>query len=548
MASKRSQVQSNLQTITANQPVARVIDTFAPAAAPAKATTTKMNIVEDLVGFFETKAKSAEAKRKAELEALEIAEKDLLDKQFLKDPVEFAEKLRLGMFNGLTTVAQLHAGEINGEELGHTYGAALTKAWKESEEFNTGTDEQGFEKFEDAFQANFFKDNSSFFDTPGAVKGFSGTLSSYLPNLRQASIAQANTNQTNEYKAKYNTGVLSATQSVINGNMTAKEFGTKIADLQENTKIAFGFDFKAMNTATVAKLIEVAEAEGRSYKESKDILNLAYSVGTQGSNIGSIVENDLLLRASRAKLQDAEDARLKKVETLAKNKTDETVSSVKSKISQTLGSLKGQDLMELDLDDMFSAEALKEARAEFPELDIFFQKNKDFFVNGAEGGEPLLARDRINMQLELAQASSREDALSLINTWQDGRLKNNIPLFQKLLTQANSINEERAKDIQSFIKDPDFKFFYQRLNGTSSFGMDGVAGMVFGSNPKLNEKQLEQISLFLNEFREIYYGEYQTMGQAGRSSTVSQMYDRYKIKVDKLATSTTPTIISNTSN
>lgn len=33
MASKRSQVRSNLQTITANQPVARVIDTYAPSAA-----------------------------------------------------------------------------------------------------------------------------------------------------------------------------------------------------------------------------------------------------------------------------------------------------------------------------------------------------------------------------------------------------------------------------------------------------------------------------------------------------------------------------------
>ena len=353
-----------------------------------------------------------------------------------------------------------------------------------------------------------------------------------------------NQNKLDGYKASYESGVLSATQSVLMGNMTAAGFGKKIKTLQEDSKLAFGFDYKAMNTSTVKQLIKVAESEGRSFSESKAILNLAYNVGTQGSNIGNIVENDLLLRASRAKIQEIEDARLKKVDDLAKVKRTETVFAAKATISQKLEGLSGEALIGLDIEDVFpTAEALAEARAEFPDLDIYFQKNKNFFVEGVEGGTPLPASEQLDMQMAIAQAESKEVALSLISTWQETRLKNNVPLFQKLFTYANSIKEAKAKNLQSFVKDPEFRFYFQRLNGTQSFGLEGVGALAFGSNPKLNEQQLKHISAFLDEFQSVYYGNYQSLDQGAKSKVVSDMFKLYKIKVDEAATKINTTTI-----
>lgn len=544
MASKRSQVRSNLQTITANQPVARVIDTYAPSAAPAPRKTDTTDILKTLINFGQSQGKRIAAQKKAEQEALEQQEKDNLRFTFINNPDEFVKGLVAGKFNNLTSVAQLYAGELSGEELGHTYGSALAEAWKSSTEFNTGVDAQGFEKFEDAFQTNWLKDNQTFFKNAGVTKGFSETLNGYLNNLRQEAISKTNQNKLDGYKASYESGVLSATQSVLMGNMTAAGFGKKIKTLQEDSKLAFGFDYKAMNTSTVKQLIKVAEAEGRSFSESKAILNLAYSVGTQGSNIGNIVENDLLLRASRAKIQEIEEARLKKVDDLAKLKRTETVFSAKAAISQKLESVSGEALIGLDIEEVFpTAEALAEARAEFPDLDIYFQKNKNFFVEGAEGGTPLPASEQLDMQMAIAQAESKEVALSLISTWQETRLKNNVPLFQKLFTYANSIKEAKAKNLQSFVKDPEFRFYFQRLNGTQSFGLEGVGALAFGSNPKLNEQQLKHISAFLDEFQSVYYGNYQSLDQGAKSKVVSDMFKRYKIKVDEAATKINTTTI-----
>jgi len=544
MASKRSQVRSNLQKITAVQPVARVIDTYAPAAAPAPRSQSKLNIVEDLVGFFEAKTKSAEAKRKEEQKLLEAEQKADVAQTALANPDKFLTELISGTFNHLTSPAQLHAGEIAGAELATTYAASLTSSWKQSEEFKKSQDPQAFESFEDKFQAEWIKDNSHYFKNAGVTEKFSNTLGTFLPNLRTNWLSQVTTNKISTQKASYRTGVFSSVQSVIMGVSSAADFGDSIKKLQEDTKLAYGFDYKLMNTETVKQIIELAEAEGRGFSEAKSILNLAYNVGTQGNNIGNIVENDLLLRTSRAKIQEAEDKRLKEIDALAQTKRDETVFSAKSAISQKLESVSGEALIELDIEKVFpTAEALAEARAEFPDLDIYFQKNKNFFVEGAEGGTPLPAFEQIDMQLAIAQAESKEVALSLISTWQETRLKSNVPLFQKLFSHANNIKEAKAKNLQSFVKDPEFRFYFQRLNGTQSFGLEGVGAMAFGGNPNLNKEQREHVAEFLDEFMGVYYGDYQNLSQGDKSKVVSKMFKRYKLMVDEAATTISTTTI-----
>ncbi len=544
MASKRSQVRSNLQKITAVQPVARVIDTYAPAAPPAPRSKSKLNIVEDLVGFFEAKTKSAEAKRKEEQKLLEAEQKADVAQTALANPDKFLTDFISGTFDNLTSPAQLHAGEIAGAELATTYAASLTSSWKQSEEFKKSQDSQAFEKFEDKFQAEWIKDNSHYFKNAGVTEKFSTTLGTFLPNLRTNWLSQVTTNKIGTQKASYRTGVFSSVQSVIMGVSSAADFGDSIKKLQEDTKLAYGFDYKLMNTETVKQIIELAEAEGRGFSEAKSILNLAYNVGTQGNNIGNIVENDLLLRTSRAKIQEREDNRLKEIDALAKTKKDETVFSAKSLISQKLASLSGEALIGLDIEKVFpTAEALAEAREEFPDLDIYFQKNKNFFVDGAAGGTPLPASEQIDMHMAIAQAESKEVALSLISTWQETRLKNNVPLFQKLFSHANNIKEAKAKNLQSFVKDPEFKFYFQRLNGTQSFGLEGVGALAFGGNPKLNKTQREYISQFLDEFMGVYYGNYQNLDQGAKSKVVSDMFKRYKIKVDEAATKVNTTTI-----
>ena len=89
MASKRSQVRSNLQTITANQPVARVIDTYAPSASPAPRKTDTTDILKTLINFGQSQGKRIAAQKKAEQEALEQQEKDAVELAFLEDPDQF---------------------------------------------------------------------------------------------------------------------------------------------------------------------------------------------------------------------------------------------------------------------------------------------------------------------------------------------------------------------------------------------------------------------------------------------------------------------------
>ena len=219
MASKRSQVRSNLQKITAVQPVARVIDTYAPAAAPAKRNQSKLNIVEDLVGFFEAKTKSAEAKRKEEQKLLEAEQKEQVTTAFMENPDQFAKDLRLGKFKNLTTPAQLLAAEQLGTRLARKYNVFLREEYEKAG-LDKSDDAGAFFEFENTMRTKFIQNNGDAFTKQGVSTGFSKNFRQYIQALDSTHTQTANTNLKTNQKLGFNDAITANIDGVLNGSIS----------------------------------------------------------------------------------------------------------------------------------------------------------------------------------------------------------------------------------------------------------------------------------------------------------------------------------------
>ena len=516
MASKRSQVQSNLQTITANQPVARVIDTFAPAAAPAKVTTTKMNIVEDLVGFFETKAKSAEAKRKAELEALEKQQSDEVTTAFMENPDEFAENLRLGKYQNLTSTAQLLAAEHMGTRLARQYNVYLSEEYAKAG-LDKSDDAGAFFEFENKMRTQFIQNNGDAFTKPGVSAGFAGKFRQYIQSLDSTHTSTANSNLKTKHELGFKDEITANIDGVLSGNINATDFGSSIRLAQDDAKLGYSFDNNTANSLTTDALIAYSEnSTNLTYEQRREVLRLGQFIQTSpGSSLSGTREAGFKIGKALVAIDTEEERAVDRETKVYRDKKLIVTDNITTKFQAALVAN-----ADVELSTVLTADDLASAKEFYPSYLKDFAVLQNFFQT--ESTESLEGMEIISLRQELSGATSREDGMNKLNSMvSSDKLKGDATVFGTLFAQVQSIPLSKdAKSPKPFSTDAYFRLRYSQLGGV----VTDTGSIV--TTAQLPEPVNKRLVSFSNEFINLYLSpRYATMSEVDKNKEVLDLFN-----------------------
>lgn len=503
--SKRSQV-AGMQTITSNQPVARPVDTFVSYRPPAKKEGASA-LLDALSTISPALGKMAESNRKAKA----AQEATVIDKAFLSDPDGFVQDFTSGKYQDFMAPSQVLAGEHMGKRLARQYGAALKQGYATSG-LGESDDATAFNTWEEAQRARFVTDNKDLFSQTGVVSGFSDMFRTYTSNIDSAHQAAAVKNLVDNQTSNFKVDISSKLDAVVAGTLDAQAFASHIKMSQNDSKLGYNFSNKTANTITLDTIIAYAtEDPDLKYSERNAVLNLAYGIETtKGSFLGNTQEAQIAIgkarasiEAKRLKEQDQEYKLYTQTKTLV---TD----SVQNIIQQKL-----QENAEAPLEDILTPKQLEEARVYFPELISYHSKNQAFFQGKAEEVD---SQDIVNMRIELATATTTQQARDIITGWQvSGRLKNNPTVFNTLWQQADKIKEIKDPALKDFTNDKFYSTYFRQLGG-----VDPSTG--FNPFPVADPRN-QVLTDFFEAFVDLYYtDEYQGFNNIQKRDAVKQLF------------------------
>ncbi len=516
MASKRSQVRSNLPVIETNQPVARVIDTFAPAAAPAKTPNRTANILETLINFGQSQNDRILAKRKAEQEALEKQETDALNLAFLENPDQFAQDLRLGKFKNLTSPAQLLAGEHMGVRLARKYNVFLREEYAKAG-LAESDDASAFFEFENGMRTQFIQDNGDAFTKEGVSAGFSKSFRQYIQSLDSTHTSTANTNLKANQETAFKDVIFTNIDGFLAGRVSNEDFGNNIRIGQSDAKLGYNFDNNTANTLTVDALISYAkETPDISFAQARGILNLANFIQTSpGSTLSGTKEASFKIGQANAAIDDEEERENDKKTKAYKTQKLMVTDNITSKIMSALQTDPSQTL-----ESILSPTEMAKANEYYPTYLKDFAQYQSFFQK--ENTEVLEGNELINMRQELSTTTSRAKAMEMLNTFvSSDRLKGDATAFGTLFAQVQQIPlDEKAKTPKPFSTDPYFRLRYSQLGGV----VTEAGGFVSTGNK--DEPTNKRLVEFSNQFIDLYLSaEYAGMTAVEKNAAVLKMFE-----------------------
>lgn len=526
MASKRSQVQSNLQTIVANQPTARVIDTYAPAAAPAPKKSDTANILKTLVNFGQSQSKRIAAQKKAEQEALEQQEKEAIELAFLENPDQFAEDLRLGKFKNLTSPAQLLAAEHMGTRLARKYNVFLREEYEKAG-LDKSDDAGAFFEFENKSRTKFIQDNGDAFTKQGVSAGFSKSFRQYIQSLDSTHTSKANTNLKAKHELGFKDAITASIDSVLNGSTSPADFGTSIRTAQNDAKLGYNFDNNTANTLTTDALIAYAAGNNSlTFDQRRAVLKLGNFIQTSpGSSLSGTREASFKLGKALVAIDEAEERENDKQTKVYKTKKLMVTDSVTAKIQAALKADPNTDL-KLILNDA----ELKEAQEFYPSYLKDFDTFQDFFQN--QSAERLTGDEEMLLRMEIAESSNRDAARRMLNSMViQKRLKGDATVFGKLVADIQRIPADAtAKARPQFTRDALYQSSFRLLGGQVT--VDG--SFMQGSVPP-KPSVVAKLEFFNFAFQDLYLGTtlvdgkaYIDMSRIEQAAAVRALYNQAK--------------------
>lgn len=511
--SKRSQV-AGMQTITSNQPVARPVDTFVSYRPPAKKEGASA-LLDALSTISPALGKMAESNRKAKA----AQEATVIDKAFLSDPDGFVQDFTSGKYQDFMAPSQVLAGEHMGKRLARQYGAALKQGYATSG-LGESDDATAFNTWEEAQRARFVTDNKDLFSQTGVVSGFSDMFRTYTSNIDSAHQAAAVKNLVDNQTSNFKVDISSKLDAVVAGTLDAQAFASHIKMSQNDSKLGYNFSNKTANTVTLDTIIAYAtEDPDLSYSERNSVLNLAYGIETtKGSFLGNTQEAQMAIGKARASI---EAKRLKEedqnYQLFTRKKTlitDNLQSAIQQKL-QINPNEKLEDIITPAILKELSLNSLDDLKVYFPEIISYHSKNQAFFQGKVEKVD---SQDIVNMRIELATATTTQQARDIITGWQvSGRLKNNPTVFNTLWQQADKIKEIKDPALKDFTNDKYYSTYFRQLGG-----VDPSTG--FNPFPVADPRN-QVLTDFFEAFVDLYYtDEYQGLNNIGKRDAVKELF------------------------
>ena len=508
MASKRSQV-SQLDPIRSVTPVARGVDTFV-LTKPRPVDESALQVLDALSQLSPTLAnlgqKGRDIKEKQRVEALEQRqklEKSELTTLFTRDPIQFMADLKDGKFRGMTNVSQMLAGEYAGKELARAYGSDLIQQYYQSEEMLNSQDENAMLLFETDFRKKFIDINAEIFTLPGAAEGFASVFRQYTSQLDSVHMSTARENRVNSQTQGFKTNVFTILDRFNSGTLTEESFKTRIRNAQEDYMVGFGFKPGQANLATLQAIHDYVTSGATDFETGREILQLAQTIETSpGSYLAKTTEGKVLLAEALTKIEDMEYQAEQKRNTLFNQEKSRISNDWQGKIEKYMKqySSNGAMLQILDIEDIFAGEDIDDKYITdldtyFPQWRRYFDDQKNFYMKEAQEVE---ASDIIDMKIELAKFPTYDAAREKINQWQNnGRLKNNVGVFDSLMTIAKGIAEAPPDKEKDWTKDTTFQSFYRRLAGT-----DITSGFI---SIMPTDNRTEFLGAFTDDFIKLFY-------------------------------------------
>ena len=526
MASKRSQVRSNLQTITANQPVARVIDTFAPSAAPAPRKTDTTDILKTLINFGQSQGKRIAAQKKAEQEALEQQEKDAVELAFLEDPDQFAKDLRLGKFNNLTPPAKLLAAEQLGTRLARKYNVFLREEYEKAG-LDKSDDAGAFFEFENTMRTKFIQNNGDAFTKQGVSTGFSKNFRQYIQALDSTHTQTANTNLKANQELGFSDAITANIDGVLNGSISPTDFGTRIRLAQNDAKLGYNFDNNKANALTTDALIAYSAGNnGLTFKQRRDVLKLGDFIQTSpGSSLSGTREASFKLGKALVAIDEAEERENDKQTKVYKAKKLMVTDSITAKIQAAL-----KAKPDADLKSILTEDELKQAQEFYPSYLKDFDTYQDFFQN--QSAERLTGDEEMALRMRIAAASNRDAARTMLNSMvTKNELKGDASVFGTLVTDIQRIPADATAKVRpQFTRDSLFQISFRLLGG--KVANDG--SFIQGAEPP-EPNTLAKLEYFSFAFMDLYLGTtlidgkaYIDMSRVEQAAAVKTLYNEAK--------------------
>lgn len=526
MASKRSQVKNNLQTITANQPVARVIDTYAPAAQPALVKSNTADILNSLISFGKSQNEKIRARKKAEQEALEKQEREAIDLAFLQNPDQFATDLRLGKFKNLTSPARLLAAEHMGTRLARQYSVVLREEYEKAG-LDKSDDAGAFFDFESTMRTKFIQNNGDAFTKEGVSTGFAKNFRQYIQALDSTHAQTAKTNLKTNQELGFKDAITANIDGVLNGSTSPADFGNSIRLAQNDAKLGYNFDNNTANALTTDALIAYAAGNnGLTFEQRRDVLKLGNFIQTSpGSSLSGTREASFKIGKALVEIDEAEERDKDKQTKVYKAKKLMVTDSVTAKIQAALKADPNTDLKLILSDD-----ELKEAKEFYPSYLKDFDTYQDFFQN--QSAERLSGDEEMALRMEIAESGNRAAARRLLNSMvSQKRLKGDATVFGKLVSDIQRIPADAtAKARPQFTRDALYQSSFRLLGGQVT--VDG--SFMQGSVPP-KPSVLAKLEFFNFAFQDLYLGttlvdgkEYKDMSRIEQAAAVRALYNEAK--------------------
>lgn len=519
--SKRSRV-AQLDPIRSVTPVARGVDTFV-VTKPQEVPESQLKALESLVPALAKAGERGRAKRAEE-------EKSQLTDLFTRDPVKFAKDLKEGKFAGMTTPAQMLAGEYMGKRLARAYGSDLNQEYFSSSTMLNSEDENAIVPFESAFRTKFIDANNELFKMPGVTEGFASSFRGYTSALDSQHISTARDNRVAGQLSGFKTALDTTIDAYSNGFINETDFLNQVRFQQNDFMAGFGYKPSAANTSTLNAIVEYATSNVLSPEKSRALLDTAAKIETSpGSFLANTVEGSVALAKARTAIDDYEFKQDQKSHTLFTQTSSRVKSNAQGMIINKLQTFDASmaTMQTIEIEQVFNAAQIAELETYFPEFRRYFEDQKNFFMK--ESGE-LLPSTEIQMSLELAKATTTEQARDMIAGWQSsGRLNNNREAYGRLWAQADKIREVAPNKEADWSTDKIFKRYYNLLSGTN---LDNGFTVFAPTDPRN-----EVLSGFFETFvMKVYYTEeYQAGNQMERATILKTYYDQAKSLMVTLA-------------
>ena len=524
MASKRSQV-SQLDPIRSVTPVARGVDTFV-LTKPRPVDDSALQVLDALSQLSPTLAKLGQEGRRI----TEEKEKTEITTQFTKDPLGFLEKVKANKFAGMTTPAQMLAGEYTGKFLARAYGSDLNQEYVTSPDILNSQDENAMLTFETQFRQKFIEANKELFNSPGVTEGFASTFRQYTASLDSQHISKARENRKASQLSGFNNTIFTNLDALADNRLIKPDFLKRIRSNQNDFMAAFGYNKADANAATIKAIVDYATSGVQNFEISRKILDAAQEIQTSpGSFLGDTVAGSMAIAKARTAIADAEHKADVKAHQVWSQTSSRVTSNVQGIILNKLKEIRPNDAVfeDYEIEDVFTEAQITEMKTYFPTFRRYFEDQKNFFMK--EGTE-VTGEDEIQMSLELAKIQT-EDAKKLqISRWQQqGRLNNNREVYGKLWAQAEKTKEIKADADPDWSKDKLFKKYYQLLSGTN---LDSG----FSPFPPSDPRNFILTGFFEDFVLEIFYkDDYQSGNEAQRLRLIQKYYDAAQAEMIKLA-------------